>query len=311
MAQLDWYIRANLKPKHLQLLVTLDDLRNISQAALYLNITQPAVSLALSELEKGLGLKLFDRNARGVQPNAYGECLIRQARTMLHTLAETRDELRALQSGVSGRTALGAMPAMTTSLVPQALTALKRLSPTTSVRIHDGSMDSLLPELRRGNLDLLVGRLSNRPSADFEEEELFGGASQVVVGCHHPLLKAKRIRWPDLADYPWVLPPIGSLPRGPLETTFQEYGLPMPSDSIETLSVPCIAHYLHSTDAIGLLSPVAARHYNGLGVLAVLPLELLGLLRPIGLTWNKQRALSPATALLMQCLREAAVTVKR
>ncbi len=85
----------------------------------------------------------------------------------------------------------------------------------------------------------------------------------------------------------------------------------MPSDSIETLSVPCIAHYLHSTEAIGLLSPVAARHYNGLGILAVLPLELLGLLRPIGLTWNKQRALSPSTALLMQYLREAAVTVKR
>src|SRR5690606_23016678 len=145
MAKLDWYIRANLKPKHLQLLVALDDLRSISQTALYLNITQPAVSLALGELEKGLDLKLFDRNARGIQPTVYGECLIRQARVMLNTLSQTRDELRALQSGVSGRSALGAMPAMATSLVPQALIALKQVSPTTSIQIHEGPMDALLP----------------------------------------------------------------------------------------------------------------------------------------------------------------------
>ena len=311
MAKLDWYIRANLKPRHLQLLVALDDLRSISQAALYLNISQPAASLALGELEKGLDLKLFDRNARGIQPNIYGECLIRQARIMLNTLAQTRDELRALQSGVLGRSALGAMPAMATSLVPQALVALKQASPTTTIQIQEGSMGALLPELRRGNLDVLVGRLSNRPSADFEEEELFDGASQIVVRCHHPLTKVSHLRWSDVRGYPWVFPPIGSLPRGPLETTLQEYGIPIPSNCIETVAVPVIAHYLRLTDAIGLLSPVAARYYEGLGILATLPLKLLGVLRPIGLTWSKERAVSPATSLLMQCLREASITVKR
>ena len=52
MAQLDWYIRANLKPRHLQLLVALDDLRNTGRAAEHLNISQPAVSKALAEMEK-------------------------------------------------------------------------------------------------------------------------------------------------------------------------------------------------------------------------------------------------------------------
>ncbi|VCU69537.1 HTH-type transcriptional regulator GbpR [Pigmentiphaga humi] len=310
MAKLDWYIRANLKPRHLQLLVALDELRNLGKVAVNLNVTQPAVSLALSELEKGLGFKLFDRTARGVQPNAYGECMIRQARTMLSTLAQTRDELRALQSGASGRTALGAMPAMTSALVPHALAALKRISPTTSVQIHEGSMDTLLPDLRRGNLDVLVGRLSSRPSADFAEEELFGGASQVVVGCQHPLAGAKQLHWRDLGKYPWVLPPTTSLPREPLEATFQEHGIPIPRDTIETVSVPVIASYLRSTEAVGLLSPVAARHYCGLGMLVVLPLELRGLLRPIGLTWSKQHALSPASELLMRCLREVSSSLK-
>ena len=172
-------------------------------------------------------------------------------------------------------------------------------------------MGALLPELRRGNLDVLVGRLSNRPSADFEEEELFDGASQIVVRCHHPLTHVSDLHWNDVRGYPWVFPPIGSLPRGPLETTLQEFGIPIPSNYIETVAVPVIAHYLRLTDAIGLLSPVAARYYEGLGILATLPLKLLGVLRPIGLTWSKQRAVSPATSLLMQCLREASITVKR
>ena len=310
MARLDWYIRANLKPRHLQLLVALDELRNLGKVAASLNITQPAVSLALAELEKGLGFKLFDRTARGVQPNAYGECLIRQARVMLNTLAQTRDELRALLSGASGRTALGAMPAMTTSLVPLALATLKRSSPTTTVQVTEGSMDTLLPELRRGNLDLLVGRLSSRPSTDFAETVLFEGSSRVVVGREHPMAGAATVTWRDLGDYPWVLPPVASLPREPLEAAFEDNDIPMPRDYIETLSVPAIAGYLQSTQAVGLLSPVAARHYCELGMLAVLPLELPRLLRPIGLTWSKQRALSPATELLMQCLQEAAAELK-
>ncbi|MDX3904961.1 MAG: LysR family transcriptional regulator [Pigmentiphaga sp.] len=310
MARLDWYIRANLKPRHLQLLVALDELRNLGKVAVSLNITQPAVSLALAELEKGLGFKLFDRTARGVQPNVYGECLIRQARVMLNTLAQTRDELRALLSGASGRTALGAMPAMTSALVPQALAALKRDSPTTTVHVQEGSMDTLLPELRRGNLDVLVGRLSSRPSADFKEAVLFEGSSMVVVGRHHPLAGAKNIGWGDLRGHPWVLPPVASLPREPLEAAFQDHDIPMPSDYIETLSVPVIATYLQTTQAVGLLSRVAARHYCDLGMLAILPLELPGLLRPIGLTWSRQRALSPASELLMKCLTEVSAGLK-
>ncbi|GAA4342490.1 LysR substrate-binding domain-containing protein [Pigmentiphaga soli] len=311
MAQLDWYIRANLKPKHLQLLVALDNLRNLGKVATSLHVTQPAVSLALGELEKGLGLKLFERTARGVIPNAYGECLIRQARVVLASLAQARDELRALQSGASGKTTLGTMPAMTPGLVPQALTLLKQRLPNNTVLVHEGSMDSLLPDLRRGALDLIVGRLANRHAADdLAEEPLFEGSSTVVAAIGHPLAGRRRLAWEDLAGYPWVLPPMGSLPREPLETAFQYHGLNMPSNYVETLSVHVIVGYLGSTDAIGILSRVVARHYADLGQLAILPLELPNPLRPIGLTWSRHRALSPATKQFMDCLRDSAAGLR-
>jgi DNA-binding transcriptional LysR family regulator len=311
MAQLDWYIRANLKPRHLQLLVALDELRNLGKVAISLNVTQPAVSLALGELEKGLGFKLFDRTARGVIPNVYGECMIRQAKVVLASLAQARDELRALRSGASGKTTLGALPAMTPALVPKSLVLLKKRTPNTTVLIHEGSMDTLLPELRRGTIDLIVGRLINRHvDDDLAETALFDRASAVVLGKHHPLANRKRLQWSDLADFPWVLPPVGSIPRDPLESAFQEHGVPMPSNYIETLSVHVIVTYLQSTDAVGILSRIVAQHYADLGLLTVVPLELPDVLRPIGLMWSRQRALSPATTQLMQCFEEVGASMR-
>ena len=64
MAQLDWFIRANLKPRHLQLLVAMDDYRSLGRVAENVNVTQPAVSKTLGELERGLGVKLFEAVAQ-------------------------------------------------------------------------------------------------------------------------------------------------------------------------------------------------------------------------------------------------------
>ncbi len=304
MTEIDRFFRAQLKPRHLQLLVALDDLRNLGKVALSLHVSQPAVSLALGELERGLGVRLFERTARGVHPTVYGECMIRQARSMLSGLAQTRDELRALMSGASGRCSVGALPAMTPALVPRALALLKQQSPTTTVALHEGPMDVLLPALRRGGLDFIVGRLRSEALVDdgLAEKALFDGSSALVVRAGHPLASRRRVDWPTLAEFPWILPPVGSLPREPLEIAFHEHGVGLPSNTVETLSTHVILAYLQSTDAIGVLSRIAAQHYIGLGLLAVLPLELPPLLRPIGLTWRRGAALSPAAQQFMRAI---------
>lgn len=307
MARLDWYIRANLKPRHLQLLVALDDLRHLGRVANSLHVSQPAVSLALAELEKGLGLKLFERTPRGIVPNSYGDCLIRHARVVLATLADARDELHALQTGASGKIAVGALPAVTPGLIPQALLLLKHSSPHTRVVVQEGPMDTLLPELRRNSLDMVVGRLASADlSGDLVEETLEEGTVVLVVARRHPLASKKRVRWKELSAYPWVLPPVGSLQREPLENALQQNGCELPANFIETLSVHVITGYLQSSDAIGSLSRVAARHYIGMGVLAQLPLVLPDPLRPIGMMWNRHKPASPAAQAFKECLRHAA-----
>ena len=306
MAQLDWYIRANLKLRHLQLLVVLDDLRHLGRAAAALNVTPPAASLTLAELERGLEMKLFERTPRGVVPNSYGECLIRYARVVLGTLGEARDELHALEAGSSGKVAVGALPAVTPGLMPRALLRLKQIAPRTRVLVHEGPMDTLLPELRRGGLDLVVGRLlPNDGAGDLHDEVLDPGSIVMVAACGHPLVARDDLDGAALADFPWVLPPLGSLQREPLEEALREQGWHMPANVVETLSVHVVVGYLQSSDAIGVLSHVAARHYIDAGALALLPLRLPNPRRAIGMMWSRHRPPSPAMLAFQECLRHS------
>lgn len=307
MAQLDWYIRAHLKPRHLQLLVAMDELRNLGKVAASAHVSPPAISKSLAELERGLGLKLFERTARGVQPTIYGECLIRHARAILDGLGEARDELRRLVAGVSGRVRVGVLPAVMPTLMPRALAMLKACDRGTKVALREGTMDALLPELLTGKLDLIVGRLPHtRGDRSIGEKELARGPIALVTGPSHPLARRRRILWAELNEYPWVLPPVGTLLREPLERAFERHGVAMPADTIETLSVPLVIAYLQLTSTIAPMAQDIAEHYQREGRIVVLPLELPRLLRPLGISWNKARPIGPSVRLLMQCLEDAA-----
>jgi DNA-binding transcriptional LysR family regulator len=307
MPNLDWYMRANLRPRHLQLLTALDDVRHVGRVAATLNVSQPAISKSLAEMEKGIGVKLFERTARGLHPTIYGESLIRHARSVLAELTLARDELRGLMSGAAGSVSVGTLSAAALTLLPQSLALLKKRSPGTTVLVREGSIESLLPDLWSGKLDMIVGRLPNDQSMHgLGEKILSEDAVTLVAGVGHPLTRRKRVRWSDLIAYPWVLPPVDTLLREPLERAFEQHGVPMPANRIETLSVQIIRAYLQLTEAIAFLAGDVSKHFKQLGLIAMLPLELPNVLRPVGMTWNRQRPLSPSAKLMMQCLEGAA-----
>ena len=303
--QLDWYLSINLKARQLRLLVALDDFGNLKQVADFSHVTVPAVSKALSELEKGLGLELFTRTPQGLRATAYGECLIRHARSMLTDIQLVRDELKALSSGSEGKIHVGVYPASTSVLLPRALALLRKRSPGTNVQVTEGTSQTLMPSLWEGKIDLVVGRLPTRSSSKgFEEKDLLEERLVIVTGPQHPLAKRKRLKWEDLTAYPWVLPPPGSQMREPLERVLVQYGVTVDNNYIETLSVHLSRAYLSMTHAIGVM-PFAAAH-DVSQPMTVLPLTLPRMLRPAGVAWNKNRPLRPGAKLMLECLDEVA-----
>lgn len=305
MSELDWYLQINLKARHLHLLVALDTHRNLTQVAEVTHVTVPAVSKALAELERGLGLTLFSRTTQGLVPTPYGECLIRHARDMLTILRQARDELKALSSGTEGKVHIGMLPASASVLLPQALSLLKQRSPGTNVVVIEGTTGALLPELWQGRLDLVVGRLPPPDTlGSFEEKELLEDPVTLVTGRHHPLARKKNVKWSDLYSYPWVLPPPGSILRDPLERALEAHGVPLTNNYIETLSIHVVRAHLQVSDFIAVMADTPANDPSQ--PLHTLALSLPRLLRPAGVLWNRNRGLTPSAQLVVSCLEEAA-----
>src|SRR3990170_3396374 len=98
-----------LKLRQLLLLRALRDSGNLRRSAAALNLTQPAATRMLQDLENTLGLKLFERSQRGMAPTPYGEAMIRHAGAVLADLDSAREELSALADGSHGRVAVGTL----------------------------------------------------------------------------------------------------------------------------------------------------------------------------------------------------------
>lgn len=310
MSELDWYLQINVKARQLRLLVTIDTYRNLTQVADVTHVTVPAVSKALAELERGLGLALFSRTAQGLMPTPYGECLIRHARSMLTILHQARDDLKALSSGTEGKVHIGMLPASASVLLPRALSLLKERSPGTNAMVVEGTTATLLPELWQGRLDLVVGRLPPPDSlGSFEERELLDEPVMLMTGPHHPLARKKSMKWEDLRPYPWILPPTGSILRDPLERALEAHEVPLANNYIETLSIHIARAHLQVSDFIAAMAGSLASDTTQ--PVHTLPLSLPRLLRPVGVLWNRNRGLTPSAQRMVSCLEETAQRLLR
>lgn len=309
MANIDRALRSNVKLRHLQLLVALDEFRHLGRAAEFLSLTQPAVSKSLAEIERMFGLDLFTRSTRGTEPTPFGDTVVRFARSVLADFDRTREEIAAVASGAAGRTRVGAMVVATPMLLSRAVQLLKSRSAQTAVSIEEGDLTRLLPRLRVGELDLIVGRLEPGYAApDLEMEALFEEPMSIVARPDHALARKARLRWDDLAAVPWVVPPPWASSRIKLNQLFYQHQLNPPADLIESASFLVMLTFMRQRPAVGFVARSVARYLEAEGLAKVLNIKVPIELPPVGLILMRGRTRPPATAQLIECLRSAAKT---
>jgi DNA-binding transcriptional LysR family regulator len=304
MADLDRVLRSNLKLRHLQLLIALDQFRHLGRAAEFLAVTQPAVSKTLAEIERMFGLELFVRSTRGTEPTAYGTTVVRFARSVLADFDRTREEIESVASGAAGHTKVGAMVVATPGLLTRAVEALKARSAQTTVSIEEGDLTRLLPRLRTGELDLFVGRLEPGYAApDLEMEALHDEPMCIVARPDSPLARKARPTWTDVAALPWVMPPAWASSRIKLNQMFYANGLNPPVDVIESASYLVTVAFLRERGACAFVARGVGRHLEGEGLAKVLKLKVPIELPPVGMITLRGRLRTPPTDQLMSCLR--------
>lgn len=307
MSDIDRVLRSNLKLRHLQLLVALDEFRHLGRAAEFLSITQPAVSKSLAEIERTFGLELFSRSTRGTEPTQYGRAVVRFARSVLADFDRTRDELAAAASGAAGRVSVGAMVVATPGLVSRAVAMLKARSAQTTVSLEEGDLTRLLPRLRVGELDLFVGRLEPGYAApDLAAEPLYQEPMCLVCRPDHPVATARRCRWSDVAGLPWVVPPAWASSRVKLNQQFYRRDLDPPSDVVESASFLMTLTFLRDRGAVAFVARTVARFLEREGLARALPLKVPIELPPVGIITPRGRSKTPACEQMIGFLRLAA-----
>lgn len=307
---LDPRLPGRLKTRQLTLLLHLDERRSILRAAEAAHMTQPAASKLLAEMEETLGVPLFLRHARGVEPTACGEVLVRHARNALLELRHAQSEIADLSAGLTGHASIGTVVTSSTSLVPMAVAALKARSPRLLVNIEMGFSEDLMRALLAGRLDIVVARVYRPEGIGEFEFEPFGEEPHAMYArADHPLVRARRLDLEHLIGQTWVLPPRGNVLRERLSALFLAARLDPPKQVVETSALPVIISLLQMSEMVSALPCEVLRPYCEVDILKRLPIDLDLRLGEAGIITRRGQEFSPGAREMLAALRAAAASL--
>ncbi|MBP6617721.1 MAG: LysR family transcriptional regulator [Burkholderiaceae bacterium] len=294
-----------LRMRQVALLLAIGQHRTLRAAAAQLGLTQPAATKMLQELESAMGHALFDRVGRGLQLTAAGHCVLAYFEGLQgHFDALTR-ELGELEQGSAGKLCIGSIMAASPAVLTQALIRLKALYPLLTIEITVDTSDRLSDALRRGDLDLVIGRVPDTNAGAFSFSPIAEEALSIVASPQHPLAGQARVAWAELLAYPWILQPHGSPMREVMEHEFKNQRSPLPRGLIETASILTTTNLIGNSDMLAVMPTEVAERYEAHGLLACLRYTVRQRLSVYGTIAARDRPAGPAATQLMQFLRSA------
>ena len=301
----DWFLESRLKIRHLRLFAALDTHRAMGRAAEALHLTQPAASRMLGEVERTLGLKLFERLPRGVTPTAYGEVMVRRARSILAELDRAGEEVLALHQG-HWVASIGSTSAPGVGLIIAAIRAARARRPDLHITVHTETSEGLIGKVLDGTLDLAICRLPPAVAAlPLLHREIGGEQLCVVCGAGWKGAPGTALDLAALAQGEWVLHPPGSVVRQAAEDAFRLAGLAMPRRVVDTTSFAVTLALLQQGATLSMVPHSVGRLYASLGTIRVLPITMPVEIPPVGLIRPRDRILPPGAMLLLETLTEA------
>jgi LysR family pca operon transcriptional activator len=276
-----------IDPRQLANLMSIAQHGSFNRAAAARGISQPALSNSIAQLERRLGVQVLSRTRRGSELTDVGKILLRGAETIDAVLLQAAEEVRLKRLGVEGPLRVGAVPSVTLKLMPAVFAVLLKRHPAVELTFTEGLDDQLLPSLRAGQLDLVVGPLAGVFPApdDIAEDPLFDDPFSIGVGPEHPLASRGSLTLAELRDAPWVLPLPGNNYRRHIEALFMTAGVPWPSNCFITSSLTLVESIVAQTDRVTIITELQSIVQNTWRLRSI-PLKGGGK-RTIGIKWRK------------------------
>ncbi|MDM0065026.1 LysR substrate-binding domain-containing protein [Variovorax sp. J31P207] len=240
-----------MKLHHLRDLLAVADHGSLRAAAREIGIAQPAMTRSIQELERELGVALFERRSRGIVPTAIGEAFIRRARSVDNELLRARDEVAQLRGLTHGsvRVALSMVPHM--ALLPEVLRPFRQRFPDVRLDVLDAVFPTVAAEVQDGTIDCYVGPPPEQVPEGLLVEKLFDNTRVIVGRRGHPLGRARSLS--ELVAAEWLTTSITAQAEHELGPLFAQHGLPPPTLVMQAHSALTLIVTLLYSDLLAML----------------------------------------------------------
>src|SRR5262245_54533374 len=309
----DRRLKRRLKLRDLEILMTVVEAGSMGKAAHQLDLFQPAVSKAIADLERTLGVRLVDRTQRGIEPTPYGLALTKRGAAVFDELKLGVEEIEFLADPNAGELRIGGSDPMVAGLIPAIIDRITRKHPRIAFRVIHGASDpQIVQALRQRHLDIFISRVANETvDDDLNLETLFNEPFLVAAGQQNPWARRQGIELRQLVDQPWVLPRPETLVGSLVADMFRANGCDLPRNAVLCNSM----QLNHALLATGRYFAVYSNSFLQLSAkmlgIKVLPVKLQMQSKPAGVVTLKNRTVSPIAKLFIAEPREVGKAFSR
>ncbi len=302
-------IDPRIKIRHIACFLEVARLRSVVNAAEALNISQPAATKTVQELEEILGNALFDRSRRRLALTPFGDVFYRYASTSIAALRQGIDAAHGGQEAAVVK--VGALPSVSARILPEAVRNFFVAEPGINSRIITGPNSYLLSLLRTGDVDLVIGRMAE-PEAmlGLSFEHLYSERVVLVVRPDHPLLAARDFNLGMIDGYQRLMPTPGSVIRPLVQRMLMAYGIGGQHEEVETVSNAFGRAYVRQSDAVWFISEGVVADDVAEKYLHLLSVDMGETQGPVGFTTRADTMPGLATTAFMQTVRNVAAHLR-
>ncbi|EAM4052000.1 LysR family transcriptional regulator [Salmonella enterica subsp. enterica serovar Berta] len=294
-----------IRLRHLHTFVAVAQQGTLGRAAETLNLSQPALSKTLNELEQLTGTRLFERGRLGAQLTVPGEQFLTHAVKVLDALNTAGQALNRKEEASADVVRVGALPTAALGILPAAIGRFHQQQKSTSLQVATMNNTMLLAGLKSGEIDLGIGRMSDPElMGGLNYELLFLESLKLVVRPGHPLLQ-ETITLSRVMEWPVVVSPKGTVPRQNAEALLQSQGCKMPAGCIETLSASLSRQLTVDYDYVWFVPSGAVKEDLRQATLVSLPVPTQSAGEPIGILTRVDIPLSTGAQMLIAAIRKS------
>ncbi|MGB1542735.1 LysR family transcriptional regulator [Spongiibacter sp. UBA1325] len=292
----------NVSVKQLRAFVAVAETGSFAQACEQLNISQPALSMAVKNLEDEVGGSLFLRSTRSLSLSPEGSAFLPTAQRLLRDWSDAFTDLQRLYSLQQGKLTIAAMPSFASTRLPAVLTTYRQKFPNIDIAVRDIVMEELIEAVRAGRVELGVA-FEPDDSEGLEFEALFTDRFVAVFPEAHPLLTRSRLRIKDLLGDTVITLNRGSSTRRWTEDAFARESLSPPA-IFEAFQLTTVGAMVAAGLGVALVPALCEEQMHQLGACCK-PISGRCIERRVGIIRRRRQQLSSAAVAMRALLMES------